>query len=179
MQKDKPHEGSAPWNRVRSVIPAYVATASGGAVAMFVNAPLRSPDDLIANALSVAVASVIAAITSGIIWGLLSGDIQQRSRRFKIAITGLLLVTVGIAWVAEYILELTNTMRYVIPLAGIVTIFASVFTPLLERRKNSAQLIWTAVILSIAMLAGGYWLTVNEFGFTEPPSLSLPPPPAS
>ncbi len=159
-------------------MPAYLATAIGVAVAMGVNAPLRSPDDLIANAGSVAIIGIFGALLYGMIWARLTGEVQQRSRTFNIIITVLLVVVVGIAWLAEYIGEFANTIRYVIPLAAIVTIFASILTPILDRWKTNMLLIWVAIVLTIAMLVAGYWLTVNEFGFTEAPSLSLPPPPA-
>ena len=178
MQEEIRQEEAGLRRHVLARMPAYLATVIGGAIAMGVNAPLRSPDDLIANAGSVAVVSVFGALTYGMIWGRLSGELQQRSRRFNIIITVLLLLVVGVAWVAEYIGEFSNTIRYVIPLAGIVTIFASVFTPIIERWKKNTMLIWAAIILTIAMLVAGYVLTVNEFGFTEAPSLSLPPPPA-
>ena len=178
MESETPETRSGLRRHVQDRLPAFLATLIGGAVAMGVNAPLRSPDDLIANAGSVATVSVFAAVIYGMIWGRLSGDVQQRSRRFNIVITVLLLLVVGAAWVAEYIGEFSNTIRYVIPLAGIVTICVSVFTPIIERWKNNTMLIWAAIVLTIAMLLAGYVLTVNEFGFSEAPSLSLPPPPA-
>ena len=178
MDENTRQENSGLRSHVQARMPAYLATLMGGVVAMGVNAPLRSPDDLIANASSVAVVSILAGVVTGMIWGRLSGEVQQRSRTFNIVITVLLLVVVGFAWAAEYIGEFTNTIRYVIPLAGIVTIFSSVFTPIFERWKQSNTLIWVAVIVTIAMLVAGYFLTVNEFGFTEARSLALPPPPA-
>ena len=178
MEDERLQDATGLRGHVLSRMPAFIATLLGGVVAMGVNAPLKSPDDLVANAGSVAVVSVFGALVTGMIWGRLSGELQQRSRRFNIIITVLLLLVVGAAWIAEFIGEFTNTIRYVIPLAGIVTIFASVFTPILERWKGNVNLIWAAVILTIAMLVAGYFLWVNEFGFTEAPSLSLPPPPA-
>ena len=144
---------------------------------MGVNAPLRSPDDLIANAGSVAVAAFVAALIAGPIWAQIEGDIQRRSKVLNIVLTVLLLVVVVAAALVEYVGAISNTIRYVIPLAAIMTIFASVLTPIIERWKQRSELIWIAVVLPIAMLAVGYWLTSNEFGFTEAPSLSLPPPP--
>ena len=179
MDEEIRQEETGLRQHVLARMPAYLATAIGGAVAMGVNAPLRSPDDLIANTGSVAIISVFGALLYGMIWARLSGEIQQRSRTFNIIITILLVLLVAAAWVAEYIGEFTNTIRYVIPLAGIVTISASVFTPIIERWKNNTNLIWFAIIITIAMLVSGYILTINEFGFNpEPQSLSLPPPPA-
>ena len=179
MEEEIRQEESTLRQHVLARMPAYLATAIGGAIAMGVNAPLRSPDDLIANTGSVAIVTIFGSLLYGMIWARLSGEVQQRSRTFNIIITILLVLVVLVAWVAEYIGEFTNTIRYVIPLAGIVTIAASVLTPLIERWKHNTNLIWIAIILTIVMLVAGYFLTVNEFGFNpEPPSLSLPPPPA-
>ena len=163
---------------VRARMPAYLATLLGGAVAMGVNAPLRSPDDLIANAGSVAVGSLISAVIAGMIWARIRGDVQSRSRTFNIVLTVLLILVVIAAAVIEFAGEISNAIRYIIPLAAVITIFASVFTPVFERWKDWRGTIWIAILFPIAMLLIGYWLTSNEFGFTEPPSLSLPPPPA-
>ncbi|MCY4474567.1 MAG: hypothetical protein OXC83_03935 [Chloroflexi bacterium] len=159
--------------------PAFVATLIGGAVAMGVNAPLTSPDDLIANAGSIAVVSVIGAIVVGMIWARLPGDIQTRSRTFNIVLTVLLLLVVGGAAAIEYGGEITRAIRYTVPLAAIVTIFTSVLTPVFERSKGRSAMLWVAIALPLVMLVAGYLLTINEFGFTEAPSLSLPPPPKS
>ena len=154
-----------------------MATLVGGVVAMGVNAPLKSPDDLIGNAGSVAVASVIAALVAGSVWAQIKGDIQRRAKILNIVLTALLVVVVVAAALIENFGEISNTIRYVIPLAAIVTIFASLFTPIIERWRRRNALLWIAVVLPIVMLATGFWLTSNEFGFTEAPSLSLPPAP--
>ena len=144
---------------------------------MGVNAPLTSPHDLIANARSVAVVSLIAAIIAGMIWGRIKGDIQTRSRTFNIVLTVLLLLTVGSAAAIEYGGEISHAIRYIIPLGAIVTIFVSVLTPIIERWKTQTALLVIAAALPLAMLSAGYILTVNEFGFTEPLSIPFPTPP--
>ena len=163
---------------VEDRIPAFLSTLVGGAVAMGVNAPLTSPDDLIGNAGSVAVVSLIGAVISGMIWARIRGDVQSRSRTFNIVLTVLLILVVIAAAVIEYAGDISNAIRYIIPLGAVITIFTSVLTPVFERWKDRRGAIWIALLFPIAMLAIGYWLTSNEFGFTEPPSLSLPPPPA-
>ncbi len=177
---DSDNETSSPrgvrvW--IQDSLPAFMATLVGGIVAMGVNAPLKSPDDLIGNAGSVAVASVIAALVAGSVWAQIKGDIQRRAKILNIVLTALLVVVVVAAALIENFGEISNTIRYVIPLAAIVTIFASLFTPIIERWRRRNALLWIAVVLPIVMLATGFWLTSNEFGFTEAPSLSLPPAP--
>lgn len=163
---------------VKDRIPAFLSTLVGGAVAMGVNAPLTSPDDLIGNAGSVAVVSLIGAVIAGMVWARIRGDVQSRSRTFNIVLTVLLILVVIAAAAIEFAADISNTIRYIIPLGAIITIFASVLTPVFERWKDWRGTIWIAFLFPIAMLAIGYWLTSNEFGFTQPPSLTLPPPPA-
>ena len=134
---------------------------------MGVNAPLTSPDDLVANAGSVAVVSLLGAIIAGMIWARIKGDVQSRSRTFNIVLTVLLLLTVGSAAAIEYGADITNAIRYIVPLGAIVTIFVSVLTPVIERWKAQTVLMVIAAALPLVMLVLGYFLTVNEFGFTE------------
>ena len=175
---ESPERRSSLRAHVEDRMPAFVATLTGGAVAMGVNAPLTSPDDLIANAGSVSVVGIIAAFIAGMIWARISGDIQARSKRFNIVLTVILLLIVAAAAAIEYAGDISNAIRYIIPLAAVVTIFCSVLTPTFERWKTNPAFLWIALLLPIVMLTVGYWLTSNEFGFTEAPSLSLPPPPA-
>lgn len=178
MNNETPEARPSLRGHIQNRIPAFVSTLLGGAVAMGVNAPLTSPDDLIGNASSVAVVSLFGAIVAGMIWARLRGDVQSRSRSFNVILTVLLILVVIAAAVIEFVGEISNAIRYIIPLGAVVTIFASVLTPVIERWKSWHGFIWIAIVLPIAMLAVGYWLTSNEFGFTEAPSLSLPPPPA-
>ncbi len=179
MESESQELPSGPRAHIQDRLPAFVATLIGGAVAIFVNAPLTSPDDLIANAGSVAVVSFIGAIIVGMIWARINGDVQSRSRRFNIVLTVLLLLTVGAAAAIEYGADITGAIRYIVPLGAIVTIFASLLTPVFERWKAQNVSLVIALVLPLVILVVGYLLTVNEFGFTEAPSLSLPPPPKS
>jgi hypothetical protein len=179
MESETPETRFGLRRHVEDRLPAFIATLVGGAVAMFVNAPLTSPDDLVGNAGSVGAGSLIAALMAGMVWARISGDVQKRARVFNILITVALLLVVVAAAGIEFVGEISNTIRYVIPLAAVVTIFASVFTPLIERWKTQTVLLLIAAALPLAMMAAGYFLTVNEFGFTDAPSLSLPPPPKS
>lgn len=179
MESETPETRSGLRGHIEDRLPAFIATLVGGAVAMFVNAPLTSPDDLVANAGSVAVASLIGAIIAGMIWARTKGDVQSRSRTFNLVLTVLLLLIVGAAAAIEYGADVSNAIRYVVPLGAIVTIFVSILTPMIERWKTQNVSLVVAVVLPLAMLVLGYLLTVNEFGFTEAPSLSLPPPPKS
>ncbi len=177
MDEQLEAEVSGARAHVRQRLPAYIATLIGGTVAMFVNAPLTSPDDLVGNTASVAFVSVVAALVAGMVWARISGDIQRRVRVYNVISTVLIIVVVAIAAAVEYAGDVSNTIRYVIPLGAVVAVLSSIFTPIIERWKTSPALIWVAIVFTIALLVAGYVLTVNEFGFTEAPSLALPPPP--
>ena len=178
MDSDTPEPRPGLRGHIQDRIPAFLSTLVGGVVAMGVNAPLTSPDDLVGNAGSVAVGSLFAAVIAGMVWARLRGDVQSRSRAFNIVLTVLLILVVIAAAVIEFAGDISNAIRYIIPLGAVITIFASVLTPVFERWKDWRGTIWIALLLPIAMLVVGYWLTSNEFGFTQPPSLTLPPPPA-
>ena len=175
---DTPKSNSGIRSHIQDRIPAFLATLIGGAVAMVVNAPLTSPDDLVGNASSVAFASFVAAIIVAMFWARLSGDLQRRARVLNIFLTVMMFLAVIAAAVIEFAGDISNAIRYIIPLAAIVIVLSSVLTPILERGKSWPPIIWLAIAAPIAMLATGYWLTINEFGFTEAPTLTLPPPPA-
>ena len=119
MDEQLEAEVSGARAHVRQRLPAYIATLIGGTVAMFVNAPLTSPDDLVGNTASVAFVSVVAALVAGMVWARISGDIQRRVRVYNVISTVLIIVVVAIAAAVEYAGDVSNTIRYVIPLGAV------------------------------------------------------------
>ena len=63
------------------------------------------------------------------------------------------------------------------PIAGTVLVVASVGTPIVQRYCAVKWMRVAVPMLGVALVVTGVLLTVNEIGFNEPPSLSLPPPP--
>ncbi len=163
--------------RVKSRLPAFCATMVGGLIAVFVNIPLTSPDDRLGNTGSVAIVSFVAALILGRLWTFLNGDLSERTRKFSRICTALFIVAVSIALLLETAGDLSNTARYVLPLSATVCVAAAALSPFFERSMRGSALIWLGVSLTIGILAIGIILAFLEVGFTEPPSLSLPPPP--
>ncbi len=158
-------------------MPGFSATLLGGIVAVFVGIPLTSPDDRLGNTAGVAVASAVAALAFGLAWSSLSGDAPRRARLFSRICLAAFAAAVAAAILAESAGELANTVSYVVPLAAIVCVSAAAVTPLIERKVHGAAGVWLGSALLAGVLAIGITLALYEVGYTEPPSLSLPPPP--
>lgn len=159
-------------------MPAFSATIIGGILAIFVNLPLTSPDDLFANTGSIAIATFIVAIPIGRIWANLKQDLSDRTRIHSTINATLFIIAVIASFIAENILDISNVIPYVIPLAATVTITSAVLAPLIHLLPRNAQMP-IAVTLAIAIIAIGITLAFLEVGFTPEPFLTLPPPPSS
>ena len=163
--------------RLSRSAPAFSATLVGGALALVVGLPLTSPDDLLANTASVAVLSNAGAVVFALIWAYAARAGARRTRFYTMACIGLYLLTVVFAVLAETAGELNNTVSYVVPIASVIFVSTAVFTPIIDRFVGKRTSLYLALALSIATLSAGIMMALNEVGFTEPPSLSLPPPP--
>ena len=164
-------------DRLTRGAPAFAATLIGGALALVVGLPLKSPDDLLANTASVAIMSNAGALALAIVWAYSPGSGVRRTRFFTTACLGLYLLTVLAAVLAESVGELNNTVSYVVPIASVVFVSTAIFTPIIDRFVDKTVSIYMGLSLSIATLAAGIIMALYEVGFTEAPSLSLPPPP--
>ena len=164
-------------DRLARGAPAFAATLIGGAMALVVGLPLKSPDDLLANTGSVAIVSNVGALAFAVVWAYSPGSGVRRTRFFTTACLGLYLLTVLAAMLAESVGELNNTVSYVVPIASVVFVSTAVFTPIIDRFVDKTVSIYMGLSLSIATLAAGIIMALYEVGFTEAPSLSLPPPP--
>ena len=144
---------------------------------MAVGLPLKSPDDLLANTGSVAVLSNVGAFALALLWAYAPGSGARRTRFYATACVGLYLMTVLAAVLAESVGELNNTVSYVVPIASVVFVSTAIFTPIIDRSVGRAASLYLGLTMSIATLSAGITMAFYEIGFTEPPSLSLPPPP--
>ena len=143
---------------------------------MVVGLPLTSPDDLLGNTASVAVLSNAAALVFGLIWANAPGDAARRIRAYTTVCIGLYGLTVLFALLVESIGEISNAVSYVVPIASVIFVATAVFTPIIDRSVNKAASLYLGLALSIATISAGVVMAFYEVGFTEPPSLSLPPP---
>ena len=160
------------------MLPASAAGMIGAAGATAASLPLRSPDDLFANAASVAVVSVIGATVLGCVWVYMDRFAPRQQLTVWVAFCASAFVTTVIAAaVAERVGELSNVASFTAPLAGIMLGISAVAAPIVQRYIAARWLRAVVPLLGIALVIVGVLLTVNEVGFNEPPSLSLPPPP--
>ena len=160
------------------MLPATAAGMIGAAGATAASLPLRSPDDLFANAASVAAVSVIGATVLGCVWVFIGSFAPARQLTVWFAFCAAAFVaTVIAAAVAERVGELSNVTSFTAPLAGIMLGTSAVAAPIVQRYIAARWLRVIVPLLGIALVIVGVLLTVNEVGFNEPPSLSLPPPP--
>lgn len=164
-------------DRISRGAPAFSATLIGGALALVVGLPLTSPDDLLGNTASVAIMSNAGAVALAVIWAYAPGTGARRTRFYTSACAGLFVLTVVTALLVESVGEISNTVSYVVPIASVIFVSTAVFTPIIDRSASKGASLSLGLFLSIATLAAGIIMAVNEVGFTEPPSLSLPPPP--
>ena len=164
-------------DRLSRGAPAFSATLIGGALALVAGLPLKSPDDLLGNTGSVAVLSNVGAFALALIWAYAPGSGARRTRFYTTACVGLYITTVLAAMLIEYWGELNNTVSYVVPIASVVFVSTAIFTPIIDRSVGRAASLYLGLSMSIATLAAGITMAFYEVGFTEPPSLSLPPPP--
>ena len=164
-------------DRLSRGAPAFSATLIGGALALVVGLPLKSPDDLLGNTGSVAVLSNVGALALALIWAYSPGSGARRTRFYATACVVLYVLTVLAATLIESLGELNNTVSYVVPIASVVFVSTAIFTPIIDRSVGRAASLYLGLSMSILTLAAGIIMAFYDIGFTEPPSLSLPPPP--
>ena len=143
---------------------------------MVVGLPLTSPDDLLGNTASVAVSSNAAALVFGLIWANTPSGEARRIRAYTTVCIGLYGLTVVIALLIESIGEISNTVSYVVPIASVIFVSTAIFTPVIDRFVGKAASLYLGLSLPIATISAGIVMAYYQVGFTEPPSLSLPPP---
>lgn len=160
------------------ILPASTAAVLAAVAAVALSIPLRSPDDLLANTASVAIVSATGAIALGIIWAQLHrGTSSQQTRKFAAINAALYVATGGISLVVESAAELSNMLSFTWPLAAVMLAGTTIGAPLVHTYVPVKALRVATPILIGAVVTTGISLTLNEVGFNEPPSLTLPPPP--
>lgn len=159
-------------------LPAWAAGVVATAVTVAISLPLRSPDDLVGNTASIGIISVSAAVVLGIIWArLYEFALLSRFWRFAAISLALLFATVVVALIIEPVADISNAATFVAPLAAAMLTLTTLGTPLIQTHASISALRFAVPVLAILTVAAGVVLTLNEVGFNQPPSLSLPPPP--
>ena len=135
----------------------WLAGLASGAVAAIVGTllafALRSPDDLVANSLTVAVGALVIGLVSGMLWRRLRAT-SNGLAAFRWAMVGGFVVSlVAIAIIDQ--VALSSLIPYAAPIAGVIFFTVGWFTPYL------ATLYWSWLIpavLTLVALAMGVGL---------------------
>jgi hypothetical protein len=130
-----------------------VAGSIAAIVAAIVSLPLRSPNENIANSVSVVIVSIALGVLSGMLWRRLRAG-SNPSKMFAWTLVGgfvaaMLAVTLGDR------LVLDNLISYVAPLAAIVFVTLGFLVPVLSK---TVLPVWVAAIPIILALAVGLGL---------------------
>jgi hypothetical protein len=137
--------------------PPVLAGAVAGAIAAIVaglaSLPLRSPDELLANSLTVVIVSLILGVLAGALWRKLRAT-NNAQKTFAWSMVGAFFaVAAAIALVDLF--ALSNTAKYAGPLAVIIFITLGFFVPMLSQVTAP---VWIAAIPIVIALALGIGL---------------------
>jgi hypothetical protein len=129
--------------------PGLIAGAVGALLAVLLSLPLRSPDDVFFNALTVGIGASVLALVAGAAWATL-GRGGRGVRAFQVSVGAGFLAAALAALGAETLLE--RTFAYAAPLAAVSFGSIAVLTPLLARRRLPT---WSgAAALAVPLIAG-------------------------
>ncbi len=138
------------WN---PVLAGIVAGAIAAIVAALGSLPLRSPDEIIANSLTVVVASLVLGGISGLLWRRLRVN-DNAVRVFGWTMAGGFVAAMAGVAIADQT-ALNNLVPYATPLAAVIFITLGFLTPLLS---GAAAPVWVAAIPIVLALALGIGL---------------------
>ena len=144
------------------------AGAIGAIVASLVSLPLRSPDETIANTLSVTVVSLLVGVAGGGLWRRLRATRNGRRTFLWTQAGGMLVALIAVAVIDR--LYLGQLAPYALPLA--ILIFASValLTPLLAASHLPAWSMWLltagALLIGAGLLGRGSEVEDAALAFT-------------
>ncbi len=136
--------------------PAVAGAVSGSIaaiVAALVSLPLRSPDEIIANSLSVVLVSIALGLVAGMLWRRLRAG-RSPQKTFAWAMFGGFVVAMLAATFGQALL-LDNLIQYAAPLSAIIFITLGFFIPLLSRVTAPS---WVAAIPILVALGLGVGL---------------------
>jgi YceI-like domain/5TMR of 5TMR-LYT len=141
---------------------------------------LRSPDDIVANSLTVSIGAILIGLVSGLLWRRLRAT-DNGLRTFRWAMAGGFLVTlVAIAILDQAVLS--NLISYAVPVDAVIFATIGLLTPLLASSHWPA---WSVVIIVVATvgLAVGLFGKGNvesgELSLSDLTTTTLAPPPIS
>ena len=132
------------------VLAGAVAGAIAAIVAGLISLFLRSPDEIIANSVTVVLVSIILGLLSGELWRKLRTR-NRAERTFAWSMVGAFFAVAAAIALAD-LFFLSNLAKYAAPLALIIFITLGFFVPMLSRVTAS---VWVAAIpIVIAVILG-------------------------
>jgi|GEM_PF-1412389 len=136
--------------------PPALAGAVAGAIAAIVAAViaffLRSPDELVANSLTVVLAAIVLGVASGLLWRRLrAGDSALKVFAWSMFggfIAAMLAVTLGNTFILD------NLLGYATPLAAIIFVTLGFLVPLLASSKAPMWLAAVPIVIALGLGVG-------------------------
>ena len=156
------------------MLAGLTAGAIAAVIAALVSLPLHSPVDSAFNSATVAVAALVVGGIAGLLWSRLS----DRLLWFLVALAGLFIIALVIAFAGDT--QLDRMVSYMVPLAAIVVVICAVLTPPLASfflKTTVGLLKWTPAIAVVIALVVGFGLITQ--GDAESGELTLPPRPTA
>ncbi len=154
-------------------VAGLVAGAIAAIVAALVSLPLRSPDEIVANSLTVVLVSLALGVVAGMLWRRIRASAHPR-RLFGWAMAGGWFVAMLAVTIVDQT-TLSNLVPYAAPLAAIIFITLGFLTPLLSGLTSSMWLgaipVAIAVALGIGLFGRGN-VASGELGLDDLPVAS-------
>ncbi len=146
------------------------AGAIAAIVAVLVSLPLKSPDDVLLNAGSVGIASLLVGLLAALMWRMLINT-EGRPKKFGI-LWAVSSVTVGAMLLSAFAVQLDNLLPFALPLVVIVCLITGVLTPIFGRDPSPLRW-WVAPVAVAVVLALA--IPLANIGDEESGRLELPP----
>lgn len=137
-------------NAWHPAIAGVVAGAVAAIVAGILSVVLRSPDEIVANSLTVVLSSLVLGLIAGLLWRRLRAS-SSAPTAFGIAMAGGWFVAMLAVTIIDQTL-LSNLIAYAAPIAAIIFITLGFLTPLFARVTSP---VWVAAIPVVIALAFG------------------------
>lgn len=138
------------WN---PLLAGTVAGAIAAIVAGLASLPLRSPDEVIANTVTIVLVSLLLGLIAGGLWRRLRAR-DNAERTFAWAMVGGFFVAAAAIALTD-LFALGNLVKYAAPLAVIIFVTLGFFVPMLSRVTAP---VWVAAIPIVIALAIGFGL---------------------
>ena len=154
------------------MLAGLTAGAIAAIIAALVSLPLHAPVDSAFNTATVAIAALVVGGIAGLLWSTLTGRLLW----FLVALAGLFVIALVIAFAGNT--QLDRMVSFMVPLAAIVVVICAVLTPLLASfflKPTIGLLKWSPLVAVVVALVVGFALVTQ--GDAESGELALPPPP--